>query len=956
MTDFPTDFLDQPSRSRPFTLILMVLLVLLVVSALAALTVWLIKPFGTTGRATTPPLSETAYLNRATEAFAVDNFQAAADDLRRVIDRNPANTTARLLLGRAYLALHRPAEAEIEFEQFGRTNGPYNAYAILLGQALQQQGKYGRLLDRLAVTGELPAHLQAELFALRVEAQLRSGRLPLARRELDAALQQLPDTIPVQLAQARVQLAEQQPAAALATLDRVLTTAPDEAVAWSLKGEVAFRQGNLATASTAYDKAIEYRADDAGDLLNRALLRIWQGDESGAASDLAAVRRLSGDSPGWLFADGLLRWHRQDYDGAGEALAKTVELVPGYLPARFYLGLIYWGGSRWQSAETQLARYLEAVPGNRAAVLLLAGSQVYQGKFAAAEAVLTRWLKQNPQDRLALEWLAYVELAQGKTATGVERLRTLTVLSPEAATLRARLGLALLVQGDPVAAVGQFDQVAAVAKPVPEPIEWLRLLGWLRAGQYPAARRQLDKLTTVITEPGLLTTLAGLLDLQQGKTAAAQAAFSHAVQQQPGQWPATWQLIVRALAERQPALAREHLQEALTVYPDNPLLRLQLAALAEQTGASDEVRQQLAAVLRQQPGLLPVRLWLARLWLADGQPQEAIKVLQQAPANPAGRVAVQTLLGEAQLAAGDLFAATETLRELIWQQPSAQAHYLLATVHARRGESDAAQRELAKALVLDDGFLPALVSQARQALADGDLNEVQELLAKLRVRQPGHPAVFELTGKLAETEGDLRQAAAAFERGRQLYPGDQRWILWLAAVQRRAGQEQAALATYQEWLAEHPQDAVVQAALAGSYLALGREAEAMTAYTALLALQPEQPQALNALAWLLRHREPAQALAYAQRTAKQAPTAPLVQGNLALILLEQGQTRRAATLLKDILNRGVPDLSVQFYLVQALAQAGETPLSRRLLQRIVDDARDFPERPQAEAWLQTLKP
>ena len=77
-------------------------------------------------------------------------------------------------------------------------------------------------------------------------------------------------------------------------------------------------------------------------------------------------------------------------------------------------------------------------------------------------------------------------------------------------------------------------------------------------------------------------------------------------------------------------------------------------------------------------------------------------------------------------------------------------------------------------------------------------------------------------------------------------------------------------------------------------------------------------------------------------------------GTLALILLEQGKAERATALLQETLGDVSQNLSTKFQLVQALVQAGEKQAARRYLRRILEDPRVFPERPQAEALMNTL--
>jgi putative PEP-CTERM system TPR-repeat lipoprotein len=900
-----------------------------------------------------PPPSEAEYLKLGTEEFAANRLPAAVTALIHALEQNPRNDTARLLLARSYLGMNDGAAAEREINQLSNRSASYSTYVTYLAQALLQQGKYQPLLDQFHPEPELPVQTQAELMALRGQVYLYQGDLTAAQQELDAAMEVAPEETLVQLSYVRLRLAQQRSQEAAAMLQKILADAPEEAEAWSLEGELAFREGDLRAAEQAYSKAIQYRYSHTDDLINRALLHIQLGDYKTAKEDIAVARERLHEQAGVLFAEGFMSFYQANYAEAWSRLGRAQELDPNYLPTYFYLGLTDYALHQWQLAEKNLTHYLQAFPHTVQVALLLAGGQLLQGNFAAAEATLQGFLARNPKEAEVLEWLGYIYLAQDKLQAGVEQLRLAAERRPNGALLHGRLGLAQWALGQNDQAIRQFEQ-AATLQPGQEQVEALWILNRVQTGKYSDAQRLVEDWRAQREGSLIPEVLQGVIYRKLGKTSEAQAAFEHALRLQPGNLAATLNGVELALVSNQPAQAQALLRAALQAQPANPVLLAELAALEYQSGHAPEARQHLTAALNLKPDALPVRLRLANLWLEAHQPREAVRVLQQVSVDPTDQPALQELLGRAQLAAGDWFDATQTLRNLAWSQPSAQTYYLLAAAYDGQGESNAAQREVDKALAIDPNYWPAQLARARQLVAAKQLTEAQAVLEKVRRALPNNSNVIDLEGDLAMAGGDYRQALASFSQLHQQEPAANRWVVKLAQAQESAGQPEAAVATYRQWLAGHPDDSQVQGELANAYLKLGRAAEAETIYARLLEQQLQQPDLLINLAWLLRQHNPTKAQAYAEQALKLKPDSTVFKGTLALILLEQGKAERAAALLKETLGDLSQGLSTQFRLVQALAQTGEQQVARRYLRRILEDPRIFPERLQAEALLNTL--
>jgi len=175
-----------------------------------------------------------------------------------------------------------------------------------------------------------------------------------------------------------------------------------------------------------------------------------------------------------------------------------------------------------------------------------------------------------------------------------------------------------------------------------------------------------------------------------------------------------------------PAKAVESLLRALAVDPANPEANLNLGLLLGEAGRDTQAEAAFRAVLAVDSSSHEAAYNLCVLVAAD-RLDEAIhwcrKAAELRPSEPEYSYTLAYYLR----AAGDTAAAAARLRELIGDHPEfADAHILLADIHAERGESDAAESILAAAL-------------AGGALSDEDRVRVEEQLEAIRSsRRPGN--------------------------------------------------------------------------------------------------------------------------------------------------------------------------------------------------------------------------
>jgi len=251
-------------------------------------------------------------------------------------------------------------------------------------------------------------------------------------------------------------------------------------------------------------------------------------------------------------------------------------------------------------------------------------------------------------------------------------------------------------------------------------------------------------------------------------------------------------------------LAIDHLEQARRwglVRPRN--LRLRLAALYQESGASGKARNELNALLANEPEDHASRLQLAQLWLLDGRLGLARQQIQMVVES------TDELKGDSHRSHGD--RAIQAASQVLW-----------GDLEARSGNHAAALRH----------FDQALRVQPRN---------VQAHLAR---------------GAMLATIGRLEEAAASFRTGVQLRPDSAAAHNNLAALLARTDRNEEALQHYHRSLVLMPDNPLAECNVGLLLTQLARYDEAERAFQRALKLQPDYAAAHEGLARLKQSDEP----------------------------------------------------------------------------------------------------
>lgn len=893
-------------------------------------------------------------LERAQREIQVGEWRDAAVDLQVVVQKEPNNTQAWLLL--AELSLDA---ADLQGAQSGLTHavatgakGPQ--VDDLQARVWLESGQPQQLLDAIQ---------QHRIALAEPTRSLEMVHALLAERQPDAALAQIQPLLAAQpdLTEARDEVAEaladeSKFTPALQQLDLAAQQDPKSFEPLLLKGLILQQQGQFAAAEDALQLSLK-RMLPSEPILHRvkALVALTQvrlslGDIDAAAGSAYTVGKLEPQSPVAALLDARVKIARKNLQGAVAELENILNEAPDYTEARLLLGAALLQRGDLQQAQQQLHELLDRAPDNLAARKLLAAVQLKLGQPQAALNVLSPALSTDALDPQLLSLYSAAASQTGDRQALIEALKRNEAEHPDDQTVLLNLAAAYLGASQPAQALATIRKTTDSSDPHRDRL----LIAALLAAQGPAAAgAEVDRLRAAHPHN------ADVLDL----------AASYYV------------------TESRLEDAREALRASLAIDPNNVTSQVDLARLDEAAGDVSAAQSRLQAALKAHPDAFPVRLALADV-LVRTKDYAGARTLLEAAGSRAGPDA-KFALAQVALASGDLKAANAALDQAIAAQPKSaevvegaglllmkanqfdaalarfaqatqlapnDAGYWLNTARAQLALNQpvAARASLNRAEQLRPQWLPVVAAQASIDLQQGQgqtaLARVQALLAQ----QTDDAGALELEG---DVEAHLKQfaaASAAYSKAQQLRPSARLAAnLYQMRVEAHEAQPQQPL---EQWLAREPRSWPVRDLLGQYYLGPGKSPRlAALQFKAAIAQEPNDVVALNNLAWALNQVGDPGAEEFAERAHRLAPADPSVDDTLGWVLVRDGKVAGAVDYLRQAVKLDPKDPNVQYHLAYALAKTGQAAEARQILGKILSDGQPFDSRPEARQLLTSVK-
>lgn len=901
-------------------------------------------------------MSRQDVIARMEKNFSAQRYRAAAVDLTTLVRSEPNDVNFRLKLAQSLLHIRDFGGAEAQFARARELGAPEATTLAGAAEALLGEGRFQVVLDRLQTAAPQLAQ-DATLQRVRGDALAALHRCPEARVAYATAMQLAPRDPGAHLGLATCLARAGDFPAVQAQLDAALQLDPRDFNVRTARGRWAVEQRRWPEARDEFASAVLI-ADGGDDRELQATARaalgetqLLLGDSAAAQQQLQRLEKFAPTRVPTLLLKARIELQLSHFKGAVAALDQLLSRYPNTAQAQLLMGVALAADGQFQRAEHFLAATLAAAPDNLTARKLLAEVQLRE--HHAQDALQTATAPTLATDPDLLSVAGRASLLTGDPQAAIKYLERDLTSQPNVRNRSLDLAAAYL------AADRAADALALLTgSEVPDGLanrrEALLLLALIAGGTPDRVRSEARAFATA--HPADATALAisagALAALHE--TAAARELLGQATAREP-RAPQLWsQLGYLEIDAGDYPSAERALAQALQLDAHNPAALVGKAQLALIAGRRDTAIELLEQARAAAPGAVLPRAALARLYLAQQEPQRAAQPLAEARALAPADSGLKSLSAALALARGQSDEGLTILRQLVHESPNSPVRQAdLARGLAMAGRLAEARSANDAALRLEPGYWPARVTAVELALAQHDAAGADALLPALRGSAAPRPAILTLEGDVAASRDRLSDALRAYTSAAALAPSAQLAIKMFAA--RRALKTAEPDAPLREWLRQQPRDARTRAVLALYLQRAGDRAGAIREYKAALAYDPQQVVALNNLALLvLANGESTAALDLAHRAyTASAGRSPSVTDTYGWALVQSGRTEDAVPLLRSAYQQAPDNNEIRYHLGVALLKSGATREARELLQGVVD-AQPGPEADEARALLSRL--
>ncbi len=891
-----------------------------------------------------------SYYEDAQKQLEKGDPRAAVIQLKNSLRADPANASARHLLGVIYLRSGDGELAEKEIRTAIQNGYPEDQALPSLAQAYMVQSKFEALLADFP-PGDRGTALETQIRLLRGYALAALGKREDAAKTFnDAAALNPKDARPL-AGLARLDLDERQLDEAEARLKQALELNPQSAEALGLMGETYRRRGNPDQALDYYGKALAQDKRNRTSLVGRAAVLLDRNETDKADADIKTLISVAPRDPMGRYLQALSQAQHKNPQAALATLQKEQGLS-SFPPAVYLQSVLQYQQNQLEQATAGLERYVEMAPRDQRARKLLANIYLRQSDPDRAIATLTPALENNGEDVQTLSLLgsAYLQRRQYDKAT--EMLQRAAAIDPKDATAQTRLAAGELQSGDAARAIKTLED-ALNLNPSETEANLLLVMTYLRDRNFEAAQQAAHKFQIIQPKSPLPLAMQGMVASAQGDRAAARGYFDKAIEVQPDYYAARMSLAQLDLEDGNPAAAAGRYEDVLKRDKNNIPAMLAMANLQFRLDKQDDgiawlERARSADLTAADPRYGLVDAYLRR---KDANKATVVAAELTTIAPQSARAAIA--LASAQLASGDKSTALATYRHAAELQPNApQPLVALAKAQIETGDQTSGRATLQRATTVAPDYEPAYAELVALELKAGHKDAALKVAQDWQAARPDNPAAAALLGDVQMREQRYDEAVKTFDALLKKTPSASAAAM-LANARQSAGTP-TPLQPLEAYVAAHPTDPRGRQALAQRYLAAKDMAKAREQFEKLTELVPDDPATLNNLAWIYQVQGDPRATTLAQRAHALAPASPDIADTLGWILVQHGAPDQAKPILESAAAKLPNNAEVSYHLAAALAKGGEPEKARRILQTLVASGDTFESAPEARALLQTI--
>ena len=304
---------------------------------------------------------------------------------------------------------------------------------------------------------------------------------------------------------------------------------------------------------------------------------------------------------------------------------------------------------------------------------------------------------------------------------------------------------------------------------------------------------------------------------------------------------------------------------------------------------------------------LPVlhQLELARAAVQQGDPEEAVPILEALLRDEPGLNESRLLLSNILARQGDVPAALALVEEAVRQTPSAQTRTMLANLLVQSGDSERALLEFEQALEADPSLASAWAPYLQLLFLMGDRDRLELAVARAQQAIPEEPEVIGFRGILLAQGGAFQEAAPLLQAALEKRPTMPFLNYSLGLAMHKLHQDEQAEPFLLEEARLFPSSLPVKKVLVEIYASQRRYAEQIDQLLPIIQAEPPNHLTFHSLAQAqYNDKRYPEALETVQECRALAPGYPACAMLLANVLKKLGRDDEAQAAYRQALEIG----------------------------------------------------
>ena len=893
-------------------------------------------------------------LNQARAALERQDVNAAAIQLKALLQDYPETIEARFLLGRLSASVGDFGTAERELRRASEARYRLNEVLPLYALSLLELGQAEKVIKELDPELLTNGEARATLLAYRARALLRTNKATEASQLVDEILRAQPNSAHALVTRAQILARGNEPTAARDVLDLVLRRNERDVDALVLKATVDRVEGRIVDADASLQRVIAVAPTFTAPRAALALSLIEQGKLAEARPHVEELRKLPGGEFEAIVLDSQIAFGEKRFEAARNAAVQALKADPDYLPALAVAAASEYALGNLGPAEAALQKIVRQAPIHAPSRKFLAEVLIRQRNFEAVQQILQPLLSAAAADPQALKLLGEAALQSGEFDAARAAFQRLEQSNPTDTHARISAAAARILAGDSARGIAELERIG-VQEPTQFVSDLVLAMIHIRARDLHKAEASVAALKRKQPDHPHTYTLLGTVLAAKGDVQAARTAFERALAIKSNYGIAAINLAKLDGRQGNPEEARRRLEEFLSRHPSNARV---LVALAEMKAASGAARDEVGSLLKkahsENPRLLAPHLALVQWYIEGDEHRKAVDHAQQAVWAHSNVPDALLALGRAQLAAGDASQSVATYRQLVQgSERRAESHVALAHALVAANDLDGARRSLQRVLQIDKTHKGAQLALIELEARAGEDSKALELAAAFHRAQPNSLEAYAVEGDLHVRGRRFPAAADAYAKALALGATTPIAIKYHDTL-LAAGRLEDAKKHGTSWLSSRPKDSSFKLYLAQLALASRDYEGAKRGFLEVLELQPATSGVLNNLAWACFRTKDDCALGYAERAYKLAPNDANVLDTLGVIRLQRGETQEAVDLHSRAATLAPKSPTIGFNYANALARVGRKEQARQVLEAVMELKVPFGEMAEARRLLGSL--